>query len=113
MSVAPGLRSGGRRRRAFGARCGVSLRQERREVLLASEDLREGLAQVRARVPRDDWQPDLVVINQGTNDDRVFYIDTTGWLSSSDFTDSYHPNEQGSQKAAAALEAAIEALGLP
>lgn len=118
-------------------------------------------------VPRDDWQPNLVVVNQGTNDwgasaaqfssayatfiasirtaysrakivamrpfggaheveikaevdarrsagdDRVYYVDTTGWLTGSDFTDGTHPNEQGSQKAASALASTLRAIGLP
>ena len=118
-------------------------------------------------IPRDSWQPDLVVINQGTNDmaanpatfraayqtflatvrvgypaakiaalrpfggflateikaavdaraaagdARVFYIDTTGWLvAPADFTDTLHPNVQGSTKAAQALTAAITTGGL-
>lgn len=118
-------------------------------------------------VPRDAWQPDLVVINQGTNDmaanpatfrsaygtflatvragypaakiaalrpfggfqaaeikaavdarttagdARVFYLDTTGWLvAPADFTDTLHPNVQGSTKAAQALTAAITSGGL-
>jgi lysophospholipase L1-like esterase len=118
-------------------------------------------------VPRDGWQPDLVTINQGTNDggaaadnfrtaytqfvttiraaypgakiaamrpfngahaaeiqaevtarnaagdERVYYIDTTGWLVAADFTDGLHPNAQGSQKATAALVTAIMGIGLP
>jgi lysophospholipase L1-like esterase len=118
-------------------------------------------------VPRDDWQPDLVVVNQGTNDgsasstsfrpayatylktirtgypqakiaalrpfngahaadikaevdarraagdSQVSYVDTTGWLANGDYTDGVHPNEQGSQKAAAALVTAIKSIGLP
>jgi lysophospholipase L1-like esterase len=118
-------------------------------------------------VPRDDWQPDLVVINQGTNDgskpaatfraayttflttirsaypnaklvalrpfngaqaaeiqaavtaantagdQRVYYVDTTGWLGNGDFVDGLHPNVQGSGKAATALVAAIEKIGFP
>lgn len=118
-------------------------------------------------VPRDDWQPDMVVINQGTNDSdkpaatfraayttflttirtaypnakivalrpfngaqaaeiqasvmaanaagdqRVSYVDTTGWLGDGDFVDGLHPNVQGSGKAATALVAAIEKIGLP
>jgi lysophospholipase L1-like esterase len=112
---------------------------------------------IYAGVPRDAWQPDVVVINQGTNDqgassdvfrpayasylalvrkgyplawiaalrpfggyhaadvqmevaarnsqgdDRIGYVDTTGWLSGSDFTDGTHPNPQGSAKAAQLL----------
>jgi lysophospholipase L1-like esterase len=118
-------------------------------------------------VPRDAWQPDMVVINQGTNDgskpaatfraayttflttirsaypnaklvalrpfngaqaaeiqsavmvantagdQRVYYVDTTGWLGNDDFVDGLHPNVQGSAKAAAALVAAIEKIGFP
>jgi lysophospholipase L1-like esterase len=118
-------------------------------------------------VPRDEWQADLVVVNQGTNDggasaasfqpayatylstirtgypgakiaamrpfngahaaeiktavdarrtagdSRVYYVDTTGWLSNGDFTDGTHPNEQGSRKAATALVTAINSIGLP
>jgi lysophospholipase L1-like esterase len=117
--------------------------------------------------PRDDWQADWVVVNQGTNDSsasasdyqaayatylktirtgypaakivamrpfngahaadinaqvearrtagdsRVYYVDTTGWLGNGDFTDGTHPNEQGSQKAATALVAALKAIGFP
>jgi lysophospholipase L1-like esterase len=118
-------------------------------------------------VPRDDWQADMVVINEGTNDSgaaaatfrpgyaqylttirtaypnakllamrpfggaqaasikaevdarnaagdtRVFYVDTTGWLVSTDFSDGVHPNAQGSAKAAQALLAAINKIQLP
>jgi lysophospholipase L1-like esterase len=118
-------------------------------------------------VPRDSWQADMVVINEGTNDAqqsassfrsayrtylqtirtaypnakivalrpfngaqaqqiqaevesantagdaRVYYVDSTGWLGSGDYTDSVHPNEQGSRKAAEALSAAIMRIGLP
>jgi hypothetical protein len=118
-------------------------------------------------VRRDDWQADMVVVNQGTNDggataanfgpaystflatiraaysaakivamrpfggahaseirsavdarnlagdSRVYYIDTTGWLGTGDFTDGLHPNEQGSGKAATQLTAALRSIGLP
>ncbi|HVY39716.1 MAG TPA: SGNH/GDSL hydrolase family protein, partial [Polyangia bacterium] len=117
-------------------------------------------------VPRDGWQADVVVINQGTNDGassatdfrpaygtfigtvrtgypaaklvamrpyngahaaeiqaevnarraagdgRIFYVDTSGWLGNGDFTDGVHPNDQGSQKAATALAAALRSLGV-
>lgn len=117
-------------------------------------------------VPRDDWQADVVVINQGTNDGaasatdfraaytafigtvraayptakilalrpfngahaveiqrevsalhtagdaRIFFVDTTGWLGTGDFTDGIHPNDQGSPKAALALCAAMHSLGV-
>jgi hypothetical protein len=43
----------------------------------------------------------------------VYYVDTTGWLGSSDFTDGTHPNEQGSGKAAQALVSALRKIGLP
>jgi len=115
-------------------------------------------------VPRDTWQPDLVVINQGTNDSgadsqtfsplylgflglirtaypqakiaalrpfngahaadiqaqvmkrkddgdgKVFYVDTSGWTTSGDFTDGVHPNEAGSVKVADRLVTALQAL---
>ena len=120
-------------------------------------------------VPRDSWQPDMVVVNQGTNDwmvagssevfrpayadflatiragypgakivalrpfngghagdiqaevevrkaagdKRVYYVNTDGWLGNGDYTDGVHPNQQGSQKAASALVAAIKLIGLP
>lgn len=119
-------------------------------------------------VPRDAWQADMVVINQGTNDSskpadtfqsayttfvatirkaypgakivavrpfsgaqeapikavvmasnaagdaRVYYVDTSGWLTAgSDFTDSLHPNVQGSAKAAAKLVTELKRIGLP
>ena len=118
-------------------------------------------------VPRDPWQPDMVVINQGTNDagadastfqagyaeylttirtaypnakivalrpfngsqaapikaavdarvaggdPRTYYVDSDGWLGSSDYTDGLHPNEQGSGKAARALVTALQQIGLP
>jgi len=108
---------------------------------------------IYAGAPRDAWQADMVVINQGTNDagaasnvfrpayaaylavvrkgyplawiaalrpfggahtddiqaevaarvaqgdNRIWFVDTTGWLSGSDFTDGTHPNTQGSAKA--------------
>jgi lysophospholipase L1-like esterase len=117
-----------------------------------------------AGVPRDDWQPDMVIINQGTNDQsagggtfaplygsflglirtaypnaklvalrpfggafateisaqvaarktagdtKVFYVDTTGWTASADFTDGVHPNQAGSVKIADKLTAALQAL---
>ncbi len=118
-------------------------------------------------VPRDAWQPDMVVINEGTNDSganastfqtgyaeymttiraaypnakivalrpfngsqaapieaavdarvasgdqRVYYVDSTGWLGPSDYTDGVHPNQQGSDKAARALVDALQQIGLP
>ncbi|HEY8924954.1 MAG TPA: GDSL-type esterase/lipase family protein, partial [Polyangia bacterium] len=118
-------------------------------------------------VPRDAWQADMVVVNEGTNDSsaaaatfrtgyaeylttirtaypnarivalrpfngsqaasikaevdarnaagdmRVYYVDTTGWLGSSDYDDGLHPNVQGSGKAATALAAALKKIGLP
>lgn len=118
-------------------------------------------------VPRDSWQPDMVVINEGTNDGgaaaatfrtgyaqylttirtaypaakivalrpfngaqaapikaevdarnaagdmRIYYVDSTGWLGSADYTDGVHPNEQGSAKATQGLVAALKKIGLP
>ena len=54
-----------------------------------------------------------VQARQAADDKRVYYVDTTGWLGNGDYTDGTHPNEQGSQKAATALAAAIKAIGLP
>lgn len=42
-------------------------------------------------------------------DPRIIYVDTTGWLSSSDYTDGIHPNVGGHIKAVAKLIAFIEA----
>lgn len=40
-------------------------------------------------------------------------LDTTGWLvAPADFTDTLHPNAQGSAKAATALSAALTTIGL-
>jgi lysophospholipase L1-like esterase len=50
---------------------------------------------------------------QTAGDSRVYYVDTTGWLGNGDFTDGTHPNEQGSQKAATALVAAMKSIGFP
>ena len=46
-------------------------------------------------------------------DMRVYYVDSTGWLSGSDYDDGVHPNVQGSGKAATALAAALKKIGLP
>jgi len=115
-------------------------------------------------VPRDSWQADMVVINQGTNDSsqpaatfktaystflatirkaypnakivalrpfngaqaaqiqaavsaagdsRMFYVDTTGWVGTGDFSDGLHPNVQGSSKITTQLVAAIKKIGFP
>jgi lysophospholipase L1-like esterase len=118
-------------------------------------------------VPRDSWQADMVVVNEGTNDSsqnattfregyltylttiraayqsakivalrpfngsqaaqvqaavqarnaagdtKTYYVDTSGWLVSADYTDGLHPNAQGSGKAAKALSAALMGIGLP
>jgi len=49
-----------------------------------------------------------VTARRAAGDARVFYVDTTGWLTApDDFTDGLHPNPQGSMKAAQALSAAI------
>jgi lysophospholipase L1-like esterase len=55
----------------------------------------------------------VVTSRQTAGDSRVYYVDTTGWLGNGDFTDGVHPNEQGSQKAAAALVTALKAIGFP
>jgi lysophospholipase L1-like esterase len=46
-------------------------------------------------------------------DARIFYVDTTGWLSAPDYTDGIHPNVQGSAKVALALSAELKRIGLP
>jgi lysophospholipase L1-like esterase len=50
---------------------------------------------------------------KAAGDVRVFYVDTTGWLSASDYTDGIHPNVQGSAKVALALSAELKRIGLP
>jgi lysophospholipase L1-like esterase len=54
-----------------------------------------------------------VEARNAAGDARVFYVDTAGWLASGDFSDGLHPNDQGSNKAARALAAAITQLALP
>jgi lysophospholipase L1-like esterase len=118
---------------------------------------------IYANVPRDSWQADVVVINQGTNDggassvafrapyatflqrirtaypnaqiaalrpfngahaddiktevmarvtggdNKVFYVDTTGWIDPpADTTDGLHPNAQGHAKVATRLAAELK-----
>jgi lysophospholipase L1-like esterase len=36
-------------------------------------------------------------------DTKMFYVDTTGWLTAADYTEGIHPNVMGHQKATAAL----------
>lgn len=55
----------------------------------------------------------VVDARRTSGDSRVYYVDTTGWLGSGDFTDGTHPSEQGSTKAATALVAAMKAIGFP
>jgi lysophospholipase L1-like esterase len=46
-------------------------------------------------------------------DSRVSFVDTTGWLGSSDLTDSVHPNDQGHRVIADRLAPVIAArIGL-
>ncbi len=52
-----------------------------------------------------------VTLRQHNGDDKVFYVDTVGWLGQDDFTDGTHPNAQGQRKAADRLVAALQALG--
>ena len=54
-----------------------------------------------------------VMVANTAGDQRVYYVDTNGWLGNDDFVDGLHPNVQGSAKAAAALVAAIEKIGFP
>lgn len=165
-------------RRAYASQTAQSLSAEWRQVGFGRQGLliggnggvpvaNDAFNWIYKGVARDDWQPDLVVINQGTNDggaaassfqpayatflttiraaypaakivalrpfngahaaeiralidarksagdSRVYFVDTTGWLGTGDFTDGVHPNEQGSQKAAMALVTAIKSVGLP
>jgi len=53
-----------------------------------------------------------VAARAAAGDARVYYVDTTGWLGTSDFN-GLHPNVQGSAKAATALVAAIKTIGFP
>lgn len=46
---------------------------------------------------------------QALADRKIVYVDTTGWLSNSDYTDGIHPNAEGHLKAAEKLVAFIEA----
>jgi lysophospholipase L1-like esterase len=41
-------------------------------------------------------------------DPAIVYIDTTGWLDESDYTDGVHPNVVGSKKAATRLEEVLQ-----
>lgn len=129
--------------------------------------LNESFNWIYGGVRRDDWQPDLVIINAGTvdradltprfgpafatylgtvrqgypnakivalrpfggyhgaevkaevsarnaaGDANVFYVDTSGWLSTADYTDGIHPNVAGSAKVAAALVPELKRIGLP
>ncbi|TDO56130.1 pectinesterase [Kribbella sp. VKM Ac-2571] len=45
-----------------------------------------------------------------TNDRRIVYVDTTGWLGPDDFNGSTHPNVQGHQVAATKLTAVLKRL---
>ena len=54
-----------------------------------------------------------VSARNSAGDGRVYYVDTTGWLATADFTDGTHPNEQGSGKAATQLTASLRSIGLP
>jgi lysophospholipase L1-like esterase len=54
-----------------------------------------------------------VAARNAAGDARVFYVDTSGWLTSTDYTDGIHPNAQGSGKIAVALAAELKRIGLP
>jgi lysophospholipase L1-like esterase len=51
-----------------------------------------------------------VAARKTAGDTKVFYVDTTGWTASADFTDGVHPNQAGSVKIADKLTAALQAL---
>lgn len=164
-------------RRSWASQTAQSLGAEWRQVGFGGQGLLKGGSSgvppanqtfnwIYQGAPRDGWQADVVVINQGTNDGassaadfrpayatfigtvragypgaklvamrpytgahaaeiqaevnarrtagdgRIFYVDTSGWLGNGDFTDGVHPNDQGSQKAATALVAALQTLGV-
>jgi hypothetical protein len=44
-----------------------------------------------------------VAAKVAAGDTKMFYVDTTGWLTDADYTEGIHPNVMGHQKAAAAL----------
>jgi len=53
-----------------------------------------------------------VSARNGAGDAKVFYVDTTGWLSSSDFADGTHPTAAGHTKIANRLAPIIAAKAL-
>jgi lysophospholipase L1-like esterase len=50
---------------------------------------------------------DVAEVVKRMEDPAISYIDTTGWLDETDFTDGAHPNVAGSRKAGARLEEAL------
>ncbi len=52
-----------------------------------------------------------VALRKAAGDSKVVFVDTSGWLGSSDFTDGVHPNIYGHTKAANRLAAVINGLG--
>ncbi|TDW83327.1 pectinesterase family protein [Kribbella sp. VKM Ac-2566] len=53
---------------------------------------------------------DIKAAVAATNDSRIVYVDTTGWLGPDDFNGSTHPNVQGHQVAATKLTAVLKRL---
>ncbi|MEP7284217.1 MAG: GDSL-type esterase/lipase family protein [Chloroflexota bacterium] len=51
-----------------------------------------------------------VAARRAAGDKRVIYVDTLGWLSSSDFNDGVHPNARGHARAASHLASVIRRL---
>jgi lysophospholipase L1-like esterase len=52
-----------------------------------------------------------VALRKSAGDNRVAFVDTSGWLGRSDFTDGVHPNINGHVKAAGRLASVIRGLG--
>jgi pectin methylesterase-like acyl-CoA thioesterase/lysophospholipase L1-like esterase len=53
---------------------------------------------------------DIATAVAATNDRRIVYVDTTGWLGVDDYNGSTHPNVKGHQVAAAKLTKVLERL---
>ena len=54
-------------------------------------------------------EADIKAAVEAIHDPRIFYVDTTGWLDKSDYTDGVHPSAAGHVKAARQLVEAISA----
>ncbi|HKS97116.1 MAG TPA: GDSL-type esterase/lipase family protein [Terriglobia bacterium] len=54
-------------------------------------------------------EADIKSAVESVADPRIIYVDTTGWLEKSDYTDGLHPNVEGHRKAARKLVEMISA----